>query len=105
MKPEVRTALAAATAANSAVAVAYNAAALLEADPTAWALADQAYWLCRAAQDACQNAADALDPCQAEEDDAILYAHFTATNAATNACEAADELVALAEAQNHEIRR
>ena len=62
MKPEVRTAFIAANAANAAAQAAKAAADLLTCKPDAWALVDQAYWLCRAAQEAAQNAADALDP-------------------------------------------
>ena len=73
MKLEVRKARAAAVAARE----------LLAEDLSAWEVGDAAYWLCRAAQEAAQNAADALE----------------------EACDQADELVSLAEEANHEIRR
>ncbi len=59
----------------------------------------------RAAQEAAQNAADALDPEEALEDDSILYAFQQANDALEEACDQADELVSLAEELNHEIRR
>ena len=105
MKPEVRTAFIAANAANAAAQAAKAAADLLTCKPDAWALVDQAYWLCRAAQEAAQNAADALDPEEALEDDSILYAFQQANDALEEACNQADELVSLAEEANHEIRR
>ena len=58
-----------------------------------------------AAQEAAQNAADALDPEEALEDDSILYAFQQANDALEEACDQADELVSLAEEANHEIRR
>lgn len=105
MKPEVRAAFVAANAVTAAVKVAEAAATLLEYAPNAWALTDEAYWLCRAAQDAAQNAADELDPEEALEDDTILFAFRTATEAVEKACTVADELVSLAEIAGHEIRR
>ena len=83
MKLEVRKARAAAVAANLAAQAAVAARELLAEDPSAWEVGDAAYWLCRAAQEAAQNAADALE----------------------EACDQADELVSLAEGANHEIRR
>ena len=62
MKPEVRKARAAAVAANLAAQAAVAARELLAEDPSAWEVGDAAYWLCRAAQKACESAADALDP-------------------------------------------
>ncbi len=62
MKLEVRKARAAAVAANLAAQAAVAARELLAEDPSAWEVGDAAYWLCRAAQKACENAADALDP-------------------------------------------
>ena len=56
-------------------------------------------------QEAAQNAADELDPEEALEDDTILFAFRTATEAVEKACTVADELVSLAEAAGHEIRR
>ena len=74
MKLEVRKARAAAVAANLAAQAAVAARELLAEDPSAWEVGDAAYWLCRAAQKACENAADALDPEEALEDNSILYA-------------------------------
>ena len=45
-------------AAQAAVA----ARELLAEEPSAWEMGDAAYWLCRAAQKACESAADALNP-------------------------------------------
>ena len=64
MKLEVRKARAAAVAANLAAQSAVAARELLAEDPAAWEVGDAAYWLCRAAQKACESAADALDPDQ-----------------------------------------
>lgn len=61
--------------------------------------------LCRAAQKACENAADALDPEEAETSADVFAAHRIASRAAQEACDQADELVSLAEELNHEIRR
>ena len=105
MKPEVRTAFVAANAVTAAVRAAEAAVNLLEQVPRAWGLADVPYWLCRSAQEAAQNAADELDPEEALEDDMILYAFRTAMEAVEKACTVADELVSLAEAAGHEIRR
>lgn len=105
MKPEVNNAFIAANAATAAVQVAVAAAELLKAEPDAWALADQAYWLCRAAQDTAQCVADSLVPVEAEHDDASVYAFRVANEAIERACEAADELVSLAETAGHTIRR
>ena len=69
MKLEVRKARAAAVAANLAAQAAVAARELLAEDPSAWEVGDAAYWLCRAAQEAAQNAADALDPEEALEDE------------------------------------
>ena len=66
MKLEVRKARAAAVAANLAAQAAVAARELLAEDPSAWEVGDAAYWLCRAAQKAAENAADALDPEEAE---------------------------------------
>ena len=95
MKPEVRKARAAAVAARE----------LLAEDPSAWEVGDAAYWLCRAAQKAAENAADALDPEEAETNASVFAAHLAASQAAQEACDQADELVSLAEEANHEIRR
>ena len=61
MKLEVRKARAAAVAANLAAQAAVAARELLAENPSAWEVGDAAYWLCRAAQKACESAADALD--------------------------------------------
>ena len=107
MKLEVRKASAAAIAANLAAQAAVAARELLEEEPSAWEVGDAAYWLCRAAQKACESAADALDPEEAEtETNADIFAaHLIASRAAQEACNQADELVSLAEKLNHEIRR
>jgi len=105
MKPEVRKVRAAAVAANLAAQAAVAARELLEKDPSAWEVGDAAYWLCRAAQKACENAADALDPEEAETNADVFAAHLITGRAAQEACDQADELVFLAEELNHEIRR
>ena len=105
MKDTTRAAFAAANAVDATVSVANYATALHRAIPDDWKLFDDAYWLCRAAQEAAQNAADALDPEEALEDDSILYAFQQANDALEEACDQADELVSLAEEANHEIRR
>ena len=105
MKPEVRKVRAAAVAANLAAQSAVAARALLAEDPSAWEVGDAAYWLCRATQKACENAADALDPEEAETNADVFAAHLIAGRAAQEACDQADELVSLAEELNHEIRR
>lgn len=56
MKLEVRKARAAAVAANLAAQAAVAARELLAEDPSAWEVGDAAYWLCRAAQEACDQA-------------------------------------------------
>ena len=105
MKLEVRKARAAAVTANLAAQAAVAAGDLLAENPSAWEVGDATYWLCRAAQKACESAADALDPEEALEDDSILYAFQQANDAMEEACDQADELVSLAEELNHEIRR
>ena len=95
MKLEVRKARAAAVAARE----------LLAEDPSAWEVGNAAYWLCRAAQKACESAADALDPEETVTSADVLAAHRIASRAAQEACDQADELVSLAEELNHEIRR
>lgn len=105
MKLEVRKARAAAVAANLAAQAAVAARELLAEDPSAWEVGDAAYWLCRTAQKAAENAADALDPEEAETNAAVFAAHLAASQAAQEACDQADELVSLAEELNHEIRR
>lgn len=105
MKLEVRLAFTAASAATAAAEAASKAQTMIEAGSAAWELADQAYWLCRAAQKAAENSANVLDPEAALDDDTILYAHMTALAAAQSACSAADELVTLAMENEHIIRR
>lgn len=105
MKQEVRTAFAAATAANAAAQFARSAENLARVNPSEWELVDQAYWLCRSAASKAEAAADALDPEWADLDETVTYAHATANVAAQLANEAADDLVSLAEANNHTIRR
>lgn len=105
MKLEVRKARAAAVAANLAAQAAVAARKLLAEDPSAWEVSDAAYWLCRAAQKAAENAADALDPEEAETNADVFAAHLIASRSAQEACDQADELVFLAEEANHEIRR
>ena len=105
MKLEVRKARAAAVAANLAAQAAVAARELLEENPSAWEVGDAAYWFCRAAQKAAENAADTLDPEEAETNADVFVAHLAASQAAQEACDQADELVSLAEEANHEIRR
>ena len=105
MTKEVKTAYAAANAAGAAAQAAVAAKNLLYRDPTRWDFADQAYWLCRQAQKDCESAMDALDPEEAETNGLVMDAHMNASCAAMDACEAADDLVSLAEAAGHEIRR
>ena len=88
-------------AARQAVETARFAQDLLRQDPTAWDFADAAYWLCRAAQAACEQAADALSP----EVAAYFDFHRRALAAAEEAAGYADQLVTLAEEANHIIRR
>ena len=105
MKLEVRKARAAAVAANLAAQAAVAARELLAEDPSAWEVGDAAYWLCRATQKACESAADALDPEEAETNADVFAAYLISGRAAREACDQADELVSLAEEANHEIRR
>lgn len=105
MKPEVRKARAAAVAANLAAQAAVATRELLAEDPSAWEVGDAAYWLCRAAQKACESAADALDPEETETNADVFTAHLIVGHAAQEACDQADELVFLAEEANREIRR
>ena len=60
MKQEVRIAFAAAGAAKAAAQAAVAATNLLYHDPSAWAFADEAYWLCHTAAKAAE-AADRYD--------------------------------------------
>ena len=105
MKLEVRKARAAAVAANLAAQAAVAARELLAEDPSAWEVGDAAYWLCRAAQKACEGAADALNPEETDSNADGFAEHLIASRAAQEACDQADELVSLAEELNHEIRR
>lgn len=105
MKQEVRTAFAVATAANAAAQFARTAENLARVNPSELKLVDQAFWLCRTAASKAEAAADALDPEWADLDETVTYAHATANGAAQLANEAADDLVSLAEANNHSIRR
>ena len=105
MKLEVRKARAATVAAELAIEAVVAARDLLAEDPSAWEVGDAAYWLCRAAQKACESAADALDPEEAETNADVFAAHLIASRSAQEACDQADELVSLAEDLNHEIRR
>ena len=68
-------------------------------------MGDAAYWLCRAAPQVCESAADTLDPEEAETSADVFAAHLIASSAAQETCDQADELVSLAEELNHEIRR
>ena len=105
MKLEVRKVRAAAVAAHIAAQAAVAARELLAEDPSAWEVGDAAYWLCRAAQKACESAADALDPEKAETSADVFAAELITGRAAQEACGQVDELVSLAEEANHEIRR
>lgn len=105
MRKEVRTAFTAAGAANAAAQAGVSARNLLYCDPTAWAFADQVYWLCKTAAQAAQAAADALDAEWAEEAHGVAIAFADATQAAEEAQAMADELVSLAEEAGHVIRR
>ena len=98
-------AIVATRAAQQAADAAKTAVTLLNRVPGDWGFADQAYWLCRAAQKTAEDAADELNPEEALENDDVLYAFAGANAAAEAACEAADELVALAMEHDHEIRR
>ena len=91
MKPEIRKARAAAVAANLAAQAAVGAGDLLAEDPSAWGVGDAAYWLCRAAQKACESAADALDPEVAETNANVFAAHLIAGRAAQEACDQRSE--------------
>ena len=105
MKPEVHNALAASRAAHQALETGRFALTRMQSGCADWAFADATYWLLRAAQATCESAADALDPEQAETDEEVMYAHVVATAGAERACCMADELVSLAEAADHVIRR
>ena len=105
MTNEVRTAFSAAAVANAAAQVAIAAEHLVNADPSSWELVDKVYWLCRDTAKKAQETADCLDPDWAEVDPTVVYAYSTATAAVENANETADNLVSLAEATGHEIRR
>ena len=105
MKLEVQKARAATVAAELAIEAVVAARDLLAEDPSAWEVGDAAYWLCRAAQKACESAADALAPEEAETNAGVFAAHLISGRAAQEACDQADELVSLAEEANHEIRR
>ena len=105
MTNEVRTAFFAAAVANAAAQVANAAEHLVKADPNSWELVDKVYWLCRDTANKAQEAADCLDPDLADENPTVVYAYSTATAAVENANETADNLVSLAEATGHEIRR
>lgn len=93
--------------ARAAVQAAQGAAALVKENPdqTAWGYVDFAYWWCRSAQQDAEEIADWLDPDEAEDDPAVLQAHFRVTQDAQAACAAADDLISIAENYNHVIRR
>ena len=105
MKQEVRTAFAVANAAKAAAQFARSVESMMAVTRSDWDLVDQTYWLCRSAAAKAEAAADALDPEWADLDETVTYAHATANGAAQLATEAADDLVSLAEANNHTIRR
>ena len=105
MMQEVRIAFAAASAAKAAAQAAVAATNLLYHDPSAWAFADEAYWLCKTAAKAAEYAADNLCPEWNETEVGVAAAYASANEAANDAQEMADELVSLAEAAGHEIRR
>lgn len=107
MKASVFEAKRLAKEARAAVQAAQGAEALVKETPdqTAWEYVDIAYWRCRSAQKAAEEAADWLDPAEAEDDPTVLQAHFRVTQGARAACAAADDLVSLAENYNHVIRR
>lgn len=104
---EILNAIAAASAARNAAQVARFAITQLEVDPedgAAWRIGDQAYWLCRSAQEVALTAADLVAPAGPQDDDYIATFQL-AREAAEEAGEAADDLVTLAEAGGREIRR
>ena len=68
----IRIARAAANAADMASVAAAAAENLLMEDPTAWELADNAYWMLKAAVKTAEAAADALDAEAAEDNPAIM---------------------------------
>ena len=111
MKDEVLAATHAASAARAACTAAINAQNLIHEGsdptecPTAWEFLDLAYWLCRTAQKVCEDAADNLDAEEADVRPALFAAHTRVMGAMEKACDAADELVCLAEQYGHEIRR
>ncbi len=102
---EVKTAYAAASAANAAAQAAVAARNLLYRDATAWGFADAAYWLCRAATEAAENAASSLDAEVAEMLTFVLDAHVAAMSAADAARNEADELIREAERTGRKIKR
>ena len=105
MRKEELAARAACECVHSAIWASNDAQKLLTYGPTAWDYADQAYWLCRAAKDAVQKALDTLDPKWVEKEWSVAGAYLYAKECIELAQAAADELVSLAEAAGHEIRR
>ena len=105
MMNEIATAQAAIRAAQFAGQAAFTAKLLLEADPTAWKVGDTAYWLCRAAQEHCELAADALPAEKADGNRIIFQIRDKAVAAADRVGDFADELVTLAEKAGHTITR
>jgi len=105
MTSETRAAFAAAIAADAAINFAHRARDYHEVMPDEWTLIDEAYWLCRSAQETCQNAADRLDPEKALDDACMLMAFQSAMGTLERVQEVADDLVTLATESEHEIRR
>ena len=101
----IRIASAAANAADMASVAATAAENLLMEDPTAWELADQAYWMCLTAQKTAEAAADALDAEAAEDNPEIVAAHVAAMRTAKEAADQAAYLEKMAKKAGHEIRR
>lgn len=99
----IRIARAAANAADMASVAAAAAENLLMEDPTAWELADNAYWMLKAAVKTAEAAADALDAEAAEDNPAIMAAHAAAIRTAKEAADQAAYLEKMAQKAGHKI--
>ena len=92
----VERAFSASRLAKAAIDAARQAADLCRRNPSDHTPVNAAYWLCRAAQDACDSAADALDPDWVQEHPAVFGAHQLVSLTSDEVCGAADDLVTAA---------
>lgn len=99
MTKEVQAALNSTDVAAAAVYFARHARNYHSTMPDDWVFIDEAYWLCRDAKEKCERL---LDLCP---DYALGFVTRIANNAIAQVTEAADDLVTLAEAAGHVIRR